>query len=55
MGVAPIKRLITVYAEAEQTQINGTESASTILKDLIWWIIKYPLERKILIGLQSCE
>lgn len=43
------------YAGAEQTQINRAKSASTILKDLILWIIKYPLERKILIGLQSCE
>lgn len=46
---------MTSYYEAEQTQINGAKSASTILTDLILWIIKYPLERKILIGLQSCE
>lgn len=54
MGVTPIK-LLLFYAEAEQIQINGTKSASTILQDLILWIITYPLERKILIGLQSCE
>lgn len=41
--------------QAEQTQTRGTESASTMLKDFIWCIIKYPLERKILIGLQACE
>lgn len=54
-GLHQEKEQLLFCTEAKQTQINGTESASTMLKDLILWIIKYPLERKILIGLQACE